>query len=92
MAVSDERTINLAHEQAVYIDFLVSTGRYASASEVVQAGLRALEEQDGMLRQWLKEAVAPVYDSMEADPSRGIGLDDVQSKLHSHHLERTKKV
>ncbi len=41
-----KRTVSLPVEQASYIDAQVTAGIYASASEVVRAGLRALQERD----------------------------------------------
>ncbi len=41
-----KRTVSLPIEQASYIDAQVTAGIYASASEVVRAGLRALQDRD----------------------------------------------
>ena len=41
-----KRTVSLPPEHAAYIDRLVASGLFASASEVVRAGLRALQERD----------------------------------------------
>ncbi len=46
MPVVEKRTISLPAAQARFIDALVKGGAYASASEVVRAGLRALQERD----------------------------------------------
>ena len=46
MAAVQKRTISLPVEQASYIDAQVAKGAYASASEVVRAGLRALQDRD----------------------------------------------
>ena len=48
MAKIARRTFSLPAAQAAYIDAKVSSGSYASASEVVRAGLRALEERDAV--------------------------------------------
>ncbi len=88
----EKRTVNLPAAQASYIDALVEAGTYASASEVVRAGLRALQEQDAAVKRWLREAVAPVYDAMQADPGRGLSTDQVTAALAAHHAARLKKV
>jgi antitoxin ParD1/3/4 len=50
MGSIQKRTISLPAEQASYIDAQVAAGAYASASEVVRAGLRALQERDALGR------------------------------------------
>ncbi len=91
MPAVEKRTISLPPAQAHYIDALVETGTYASASEVVRAGLRALQERDAVVDRWLKEEVIPVYDAMQADPSRGIPADQVKAAMRAHHADRVKK-
>jgi antitoxin ParD1/3/4 len=91
MPAVEKRTISLPQAQASYIDALVETGTYASASEVVRAGLRALQERDAVVERWLKEEVIPVYDAMVADPSRGIPAEQVMAAMRAHHADRLKK-
>jgi antitoxin ParD1/3/4 len=91
MPATAKRTFSLPADQAQYIDSLVASGTYTTASEVVAAGLRELQERDAALEQWLREEVVPVVDAMEADPSRGIPADQVLAELRSHHRERTKR-
>ena len=90
MTAVEKRTISLSAEQASYIDSLVASGTYASASEVVRAGLRALQERDAAVDRWLSQEVAPVYDAMHADPSRGISAKQVGENLRAHHAQRLK--
>jgi len=80
----------LPAEQAGYIDALVASGSYASASDVVDAGLRALQERDATLEDWLRNEVVPVYDAMQADPSRGIPADKVFDTVSVHHAKCLK--
>jgi antitoxin ParD1/3/4 len=90
MPSPEKRTFSLPTEQATYIDALVASGTYASASEVVRAGLRALQERDAAVERWLREEVVPVYDAMEADPKRGIPADQVMTAIRAHHAARLK--
>jgi antitoxin ParD1/3/4 len=90
MAVIEKRTISLPAEHAAFIDAKVSSGAYASASEVVRAGLRALQERDAAVERWLREEVAPVYDAMKADPSRGIPAEQDFAEIRALHARRLK--
>jgi antitoxin ParD1/3/4 len=87
MSGLDKRTISLPEEQSSYIDALITSGGYASASEVVRAGLRALQERDAAVKGWLQESVAPVYDLMEKNPARGLSTDKVLGDLRKHHAK-----
>ncbi|MBV9784806.1 MAG: type II toxin-antitoxin system ParD family antitoxin [Acidisphaera sp.] len=86
----EKRTVSLPTEQAEYIDSLVASGGYASASEVVRAGLQALQERDAAIERWLRDEVTPVYDAMQADPERGRQADQVGACLRARHDERLK--
>jgi len=90
MSAPEKRSFTLPTEQASYIDQLVASGSYASASEVVRAGIRALQERDVAIERWLREEVAPACDAMKADPSRGIPAEEVFAALRAHHVERLK--
>ena len=46
MSTIEKRTFSLPAEHAAFIDAQVASGAFASASEVVRAGLRALQERD----------------------------------------------
>jgi antitoxin ParD1/3/4 len=86
----EKRTVSLPREHAAYIDKLVASGAYASASEVVRAGLRALEERDAAVSRWLRDEVAAVDEAMQADPDRAILIEDVMTDLAARHSQRTK--
>ena len=90
MSSSDKRTISLPAEQASYIDALVASGTYATASEVVRAGLRALQERDSAVERWLQNEVVPVAAAMQADPGRAIPAERVFADLRALHLQRLK--
>ncbi len=86
----DKRTISLPNEHAAYINQKVDSGEYASASEVVRAGLRALQERDRAVENWLKNQVAPAYDALMDDPARGIPAKSVFDDIRGLHSDKTK--
>lgn len=85
-----KRTISLPHEQAVYIDKLVAAGTFASASDVVRAGLKALKERDDAMERWLKDEVAPLYDRMQEHPEQALSAEEVFAELRARHAGRPK--
>lgn len=59
--MSDAPALQLAEPQRAFIDRQVETGRYASPAEVVDAGLRLLEEREderSMLHAELRRGLA----------------------------------
>jgi antitoxin ParD1/3/4 len=46
MTNRETRTVPLPAEEAEYADSLVASGAYGSASELVRAGLQALQERE----------------------------------------------
>ena len=80
-------TIELGKEQEL-LDAQLRSGLYGSASEVVQAALRALErENDGVVLD-LKAKIQEALD----DPSPDIPMEDVFSELRMYHAEQLKAV
>jgi len=52
--------------------------------------LRALLARDKAVENWLRQEVAPAYDAMKADPSRGRSVADVRASLAAEHKRATK--
>ena len=63
------------------------SGRYGSLSEVVRAGLRALEREERALDAILKARVEEAL----ADPAPSIPQADVLADLRAHHTKRSAK-
>jgi antitoxin ParD1/3/4 len=84
-----KRTVSLPQEHDAYIDRLVASGSFASASEVVRAGLRALQERDQAVERWLREEAASAHDAMKADPARGLSAQAVFDDIRAHHATAT---
>lgn len=91
MATIKKRTVSLPKQQAAYIDRLVRSGAFASASEVVRAGLRSLQERDAAVERWLQTEVAAAYDDLQRNPGGTIPADEVFAAIRAHHADRSKK-
>jgi antitoxin ParD1/3/4 len=68
------------------VEARVRSGAYASVSEVVRAGLRALDREEAALEALLRQKVQEVLD----DPSPAIPADQVFADLRAHHARRVK--
>lgn len=85
MRSTTQMSITLPNEMAKMVKDKVTAGEYASESEVIRDGLRALMARDRAVETWLKEQVGPAYDAYRADPSRGIEAASVREKLASEY-------
>lgn len=90
MSSTEKRTFSLPSEHAAFIDAKVSSGAYASGSEVIRAGLRALQERDAAVERWLRDEVVPAYNAIKTDPNRGIAAKTVFDDLRIHHAAALK--
>jgi antitoxin ParD1/3/4 len=85
MRTTKQFSITLPHEMAEMVRAKVDSGEYASESEVIRDGLRALEMHDRALEAWLREDVASAYDAIKADPSRAVSASQVRASLAAAH-------
>ena len=85
MRTTQQFSITLTHEMAELVRTKVKSGEYASESEVIRDGLRALQVHERALDNWLREQVAPAYDAMKADPSRAVSQAKVRASLAAAH-------
>ncbi len=81
MRTTQQFSVTLSHELADLVRAKVESGEYASESEVIREGLRALQRHERALEKWLHEEVASAYDAMKADPSRAISVENVRARL-----------
>lgn len=63
-------TVTLPEPDADSVAARVASGAYASESEVVRAGLSALEALEDEAEAWVAREGAARYDAWKADPSR----------------------
>ena len=90
MRSTRQLSITLPHEMADELRARVNSGEYASESEVVREGLRALQARERALEDWLKGTVVPAYDAAKKDPSRLRSSDEVRAMLNAEH-QRARK-
>ena len=57
-------TVTLGSDQKAFIEGRIQTKGYASASEVVRAGLRALEREEAHLDDWMREKIRESLDDL----------------------------
>ncbi|WP_217578393.1 type II toxin-antitoxin system ParD family antitoxin [Mesorhizobium sp. GbtcB19] len=91
MSATEKRTFSLPAEQAAFIDHLVRSGTYATSSEVIRAGLRALQERDAAVERWLREEVAPTYDAWKAAPGKGISPEEMAERARKRRETHSQK-
>ena len=81
MRTTQQLSITLPNDMADVVKTKVRTGEYASESEVIRDGLRALLARDRAVENWLHGQVGPAYDALKADPTRGVTADQVRARL-----------
>jgi len=81
MRSTQQFSVTLPNDMAQMVRTKVASGEYASESEVIRDGLRALQARDKALEHWLRTEVAAAYDELKADPSRGLSLEQVRQHL-----------
>ena len=91
MRSTQQLSITLPNEMAALVKAKVATGEYASESEVIRDGLRALLARDRAVDSWLHEQVAPAYDALKANLGRAVSIDHVRATLAAEHAAASAK-
>lgn len=89
MRTTQQLSITLPTGMADALKERVASGAYASESEVVRDGLRALFARDEAVETWLRTEVVAAYDELRADPSQAISSQDMRAQLADLHARRT---
>ena len=85
MRTTQQLSITLPNDMANAIRAKVALGEYASESEVIRDGMRALLARDRAVETWLQTQVGPAYDALKADSTRAVSVDQVRARLSSEH-------
>jgi antitoxin ParD1/3/4 len=87
MRTTQQMSITLPREMAQAVKAKVETGEYATESEVIRDGLRALLARDRAVESWLRDQVGPAYDALKVDPSRTLTANQVRERLAAEHAK-----
>lgn len=91
MRSTQQFSITLPNQMAEAVKAKVAAGEYATESEVIRDGLRALMARDRALENWLAGQVGPAYDALKAEPSRALSIDQVRALLAAEHQDAITK-
>lgn len=88
MRTTQQLSITLPNEMANAVKAKVRAGEYATESEVIRDGLRALLARDRAVENWLHAQISPAYDALKADPSRAVTADHIRTRLAAEQAKR----
>lgn len=91
MRKTRQLSVTLPTEMADHLKERVASGEYASESEVVRDGLRALFAREEAVEAWLRTEVAGAYDELQEDPSRALSVSEVRANLAERHEARYRR-
>ena len=89
MRTTQQFSITLPNEMADIIKSKVAAGEYATESEVIRDGLRALMARDRAVDNWLMQEVGPAFDVLKANPAWEVTVDQLREALAAEH-KKTK--
>ena len=91
MRTTQQFSITLPNEMADLVKAKVAQGEYATESEVIRDGLRALMARDRAIESWLREQVGAAFDALKTEPGRALRTDAVRNMLKSEHKSATSR-
>lgn len=81
MADRHQLSVTLPDDLAEQVRAKVASGQYASESDVVIEALRALQDSEQSVEDWLRTEVVQAYDELDADPASGVSLGEMRDSL-----------
>ncbi len=93
---TEQITITLPHNLAQVVRAKVASGKYANESDFVSELI--LEDADSFREEgcgpsddWIVKHALPVLEKLEADPSSGIPMEEVEGELQRRRDARRKQ-
>lgn len=90
MRTTQQFSITLPHDMAEVVEDKIKSGAYASVSEVVRDGVRALLERDAAVERWLREEVISGHQEYMADPSKGVPAEAILDRIKARRARRKR--
>jgi len=88
MRTTQQFSITLPLDMAQAVASKIKSGGYASVSEVVRDGVRALLERDAAVERWLRDEVVAGHKEYLADPSKGVPAGEILGRLKSRRTAK----
>jgi len=87
MRTTQQLSITLPNEMADVVKAKVRTGEYASESEVIRDGLRALFVREQAVENWLHNQIGAAYDALKSDPARAVSAENIRARLAAEQTQ-----
>jgi antitoxin ParD1/3/4 len=87
MRTTQQFSITLPLDMAEIVEGKIKSGAYASVSEVMRDGVRALLERDAAIERWLREEVIAGHEEYMADPSGGVPADAILDRIKARRAK-----
>ena len=84
MRTTQSLSVTLPVEMAKMVKAKVSSGEYATESEVVRDGLRTLQARDAAVEKWLREEVVPTYDAVMSGKEKVFSAEETADRLRKY--------
>jgi antitoxin ParD1/3/4 len=88
MRTTQQFSITLPLEMAEAVEGKIKSGAYASVSEVMREGVRALLERDAAVEKWLREEVVAGHREYLGDPSKGVPAEEILDRIKARRAAR----
>ena len=86
MRTTQQFSITLPVDMAEVVEGKIKSGAYASVSEVMRDGVRALLERDAAVERWLREEVMAGHAEYLANPSNGVPAEETLSRIKARRI------
>ena len=92
MSTTQRLSVTLQNDLADAVKANVEAGIYASESDVIRGGLRALIARGHTMENWLRNQVGSAFDALKLNPSSALSVSQIRARLAAEHEIATTKL